>query len=236
MRVGDDIDAHAANWSFGGNVPDKFVEHAERSIPGYHEGHDLVCRLSDFFVHQDSVCYDLGTSTGQLIRKLAEHNSKKTGCRWVGIDKEASMVKVAVDHCAGVNNIEIHCDDILRFTYEKSDFMVANYVMQFVLPRNRQEMFDTIYNNLNWGGALVLFEKVRGADARFQDILTSLYQDFKLQNGFTPEEVINKASSLKSVLEPFSTQGNLDLMKRAGFVDIMTVQKNLCFEGFLAIK
>ena len=30
--------------------------------------------------------------------------------------------------------------------------------------------------------------------------------------------------------------GNLDLLKRAGFVDIMTVFKYICFEGFLAIK
>jgi tRNA (cmo5U34)-methyltransferase len=38
------------------------------------------------------------------------------------------------------------------------------------------------------------------------------------------------------VLEPCSTQGNLDLMKRAGFVDVMSVMKWACFEGFLAIK
>ena len=37
-------------------------------------------------------------------------------------------------------------------------------------------------------------------------------------------------------MEPFSTQGNIDLMKRAGFVDIMPVSKWVCFEGFLAIK
>ena len=45
-----------------------------------------------------------------------------------------------------------------------------------------------------------------------------------------------KTRSLKGILEPFSTQGNLDLLSRAGFVDVMTVQKYLCFEGFLAIK
>jgi tRNA (cmo5U34)-methyltransferase len=38
------------------------------------------------------------------------------------------------------------------------------------------------------------------------------------------------------VLEPFSTQGNLDMLKRAGFVDVMTIMKYVCFEGFLAIK
>ena len=236
MKVGNDISTHRAGWNFGGEVPDNFVEHAQRSIPGYHEGHDLVCQLSDHFVHEDSVCYDLGTSTGQLIRKLADHNSQKSHCRWIGIDNEESMVKAARKHCANVSNIEIYCDDIRNFAYEKSDFIVASYVMQFVRPRIRQEMFDIVYNNLHWGGAFILFEKIRGADARFQDILNSLYTDFKLRNGFTAEEIINKAVSLKSVLEPFSTRGNLDLLKRAGFIDIMTIQKVLCFEGFLAIK
>jgi tRNA (cmo5U34)-methyltransferase len=41
---------------------------------------------------------------------------------------------------------------------------------------------------------------------------------------------------IKGVLEPFSTQGNLDLLGRAGFKDGTTIQKYLCFEGFLAIK
>ena len=37
-------------------------------------------------------------------------------------------------------------------------------------------------------------------------------------------------------MEPFSTNGNLDLLKRAGFKDTLTVMKHLCFEGFLAIN
>lgn len=80
-----------------------------------------------------------------------------------------------------------------------------------------------------------MFEKVRAPDARFQDMMSSLYVDFKLQQGFSEQEIVNKSRSLKGVLEPFSTQGNIDLMKRAGFVDIMTVFKHLCFEGFLAV-
>jgi hypothetical protein len=43
-------------------------------------------------------------------------------------------------------------------------------------------------------------------------------------------------SSLKGVLEPFSTDANYGLLRRAGFVDVMTIMKYLCFEGFLAIK
>ncbi len=48
--------------------------------------------------------------------------------------------------------------------------------------------------------------------------------------------MVNKTRSLKGVLEPFSTRGNVELMERAGFVDIMTISKWVSFEGFLAIK
>ena len=77
---------------------------------------------------------------------------------------------------------------------------------------------------------------MRGADARFQDILTSLYTDYKIEQGYSPDEIIYKSKSLKGRLEPFSTQGNLDMFARAGFKDVTTVFKYLCFEGFLAIK
>ena len=81
-----------------------------------------------------------------------------------------------------------------------------------------------------------MFEKVRASDARFQDIMTSLYNEYKLTQDYSVESIFAKTRSLKGVLEPFSTQGNLDMLKRAGFVDINTIQKYICFEGFLAIK
>ena len=63
-----------------------------------------------------------------------------------------------------------------------------------------------------------------------------IYNDFKLDNNFSPSEIIAKSRSLKGVLEPFSSKANIDLLKRAGFKDITTVFKFICFEGFLAIK
>jgi tRNA (cmo5U34)-methyltransferase len=236
MGVGQKIAAENAGWTFGNDVPDTFVEHIKQSVPLYESGHDLICQLSDFFVKNDSVVYEIGTSTGELIRKMAVHNTRKEGARWVGMDVEPAMVKAAEKHCRDVPNISILHADARHLELENADMIISYYTMQFVPPRYRQEMFDKIYAALNWGGAFVMFEKVRGPDARFQDMIAQLYNDFKYRNGFTPEEIVEKARSLKGVMEPFSSQGNLDLMARAGFKDVVTVQKYLCFEGFLAIK
>ncbi len=235
MNAGNSIKCERANWKFGGDVTKKFEEHAEMSIPFYREGHELITYLSDFFCGDGSICYDLGASTGLLLKRLAGHNSHKD-VKFVGIDIEPEMAELAKKNCAGWGNVEIYCDDILTFAYEPADMIIAYYTIQFVKPKVRQDIFNKIYENLNWGGAFILFEKVRAPDARFQDIMASLYDDYKAGQGFSNDEIMNKARSLRGVLEPFSTQGNYDLLKRAGFVDIMTVMKYVSFEGFLAVK
>jgi tRNA (cmo5U34)-methyltransferase len=236
MTVGHNIVADNAAWTFSGDVAKTFVQHIRQSVPLYEEGHSLVCQLSDYFVSNSSTCYELGTSTGELLRKLAEHNKSKPDARWIGVDTERPMIQEARRHCKGIKNVELVHEDLRTVPLEKSDLIVSYYTMQFVAPRDRQEVFNRIYESLNWGGAFIMFEKVRAPDARFQDISVSLYNDFKLRQGFSPEEILSKTRSLKGVLEPFSTEGNIGLLKRAGFVDINTVSKYICFEGFLAIK
>jgi tRNA (cmo5U34)-methyltransferase len=238
MGVGDGLEIQNANWRFRGDVVAKFDEHVAKSVPFYREGHALVCSLSDWFVKDGSTCYDLGCSTGTLTLALAEHNKHKERVTFVGIDSEEEMVRRAREkqQQAGVQNASFLVDDIAQAELEPCDLVTSYYAIQFVRPSVRQDLIDKIYRSLQWGGAFLLFEKVRGADARFQDILTGLYTDFKLTQGYTAEEIVGKSRSLKGVLEPFSTQGNLDLLRRAGFVDIMTVMKYVCFEGFLAIK
>jgi tRNA (cmo5U34)-methyltransferase len=236
VKVGQNIETQRAGWRFDGSVADTFVDHVRQSVPLYDEGHDLVCQLSDFFVHDDSVCYEVGASTGQLLRQLAERHASKPKVRWIGIDPIEPMIEKAREHCEGVDNIELVVDNALTFDYEKADLIVSYYCIQFIHPKHRQALFDRIYERLNWGGALILFEKVRGPDARFQDMMVSLYNDFKVRQGFDAGEILNKTSSLKGVLEPFSREGNLGLMQRAGFTDIATLMKYVCFEGFVAIK
>jgi len=236
--VGDGINAERANWKFSGETTKSFDEHVSKSVPLYLEGHDLICDLSDFFVKEGSVIYEVGCSTGTLTLKLAEHNKNKSSAKFIGVDIEKDMIKVCSDKLKlnSELNASFSTSNILEMELEPTDMVVCYYTIQFINPSVRQALIDKIYNSLNWGGALLLFEKVRGADARFQDILTALYTDYKLRKGYSAEDVVSKSISLKGVLEPFSTQGNIDMLRRAGFVDINSIQKYICFEGFLAIK
>jgi tRNA (cmo5U34)-methyltransferase len=97
-------------------------------------------------------------------------------------------------------------------------------------------VLNKIFKSLNWGGALFLVEKVRSYDARTQDQMTTIYEEFKLHNGFSEKEISSKKKSLKGILEPFSSKGNIQMLKRAGFKDVSSIAKFISFEGFLAIK
>ena len=233
--VGTNIEKRNAGWNFE-DISEDFDEHVRRSVPLYDEGHELVCQVSDFFLPEtDAVVLELGTSTGALAERFLRHNAGRKSLKYVGLDRVGSMLDEARRRCQD-GRAEFVEDDLLTWDFPKSSMIISYYSIQFVHPRFRQEVFNRIYEALEWGGAFLLFEKVRAPDARFQDMAAQIYHEYKLRQGFSEEEILNKQRSLKGVLEPFSTQGNLDLLERAGFVDVMTVMKWVCFQGFLAIK
>ena len=232
--VGDNIDSQNAAWKFSGEMVNDFEEHVAKSVPIYNEGHDIILKISDYFIKNDSICYELGTSTGVLSNKLANRFSDRDA-KFIGLDIEEDMVASAKKRYT-MKSLSFEYADVLEYNFESSDFITSYYVVQFIRPSQRQLLIDKIYKSLNWGGAFLYFEKVRAPDARFQDIMTGVYNEYKLEQGYSAEEIIQKSRSLKGVLEPFSTQGNIDMLKRAGFVDVMSVAKFGPFEGILAIK
>lgn len=235
MAVGDRIQAMPGRWSFAGDVSETFSAHIAKSVPLYHEGHDLIARMSDYFVLDGSVCYDLGCSNGDLTIKLADYNQGKKA-RFIGIDSIPEMIETANSRKMNRGGLSFECDDILQFEYEPADLVTSYYTVQFVRPKVRQELINKIFQSLNWGGAFFMFEKVRAPDARFQDIATTTYFEYKKQQSYSSEEILDKALSLKGILDPFSTAANIEMLQRAGFRDIVSILKWVCFEGFLAIK
>ena len=234
IKTGQRIKTSNSNWKFSGKVAKYFDNHILKSVPLYFEGHDLICNISDHFLQRNSNVYDLGCSTGTLIKKLNNRHKEKK-INFHGVEIESDMLKKA-KRLNKEKNVTFLNKNLKEIRLKKNDLTISYYTIQFIPPRVRQKVINQVYESLNWGGAFLFFEKVRGPDARFQDILTAVYNEFKLDNGFKPEEIFNKTRSLKSVLEPFSTAGNLGLLKRSGFRDIVTIQKSICFEGWLAIK
>lgn len=229
------ISAKPSQWTFDKNVPINFDNHINKSVPFYQEFAWLAERLSDFYIKDDSIVYDIGCSTGSFVKRLSIRHKNKKKLKLFGLDIVKKMINFAKKKNSG-KNIKFLNTDIIKFKFKKSDLVVSFYTIQFIHPKFRQTLINKIYKLLNWGGAFIFVEKVRSYDARTQDQMTQIYEEFKIDQGFSSKEIINKKRSLKGVMEPFSTKANIDMLKRAGFKDVSSIAKFVTFEFFLAIK
>ena len=235
-NLGQNLKAANASCTFDNNVWKNFDNHINDSIPLYLLCHKLGLEISDFFLEKNSNVIDLGCSTGTFVNKLNKrHHNKNLQIK--GYDAVKKMIQAAKKNNKNNKNIKFLDKDIVKNKLPSDiDFITSYFTLSFIKPSQRQVVFNKIFKSLNWGGAVIFFDKVRAPDARFQDIMTQIYTNYKLDRNFSPEEIINKTNSLKGVLEPYSTNENFLFLKRAGFKDYMTIFKCISFEGFLAIK
>ncbi len=236
-NAGDNINTNLSSWDFGGKTPISFDSHISKSVPGYEEGQLLIASYCDYFIGlTPQKVYDIGCSTGSLLEKIDSRHPKKN-ISYVGIDVVPEMIEVAKKRkFSDQSKFHFESQDVLEMQLENSSIILSYYTLQFILPSVRQELINRIYKSLSWGGAFFVFEKTRGPDGRFQDMNTHVYNEYKLKMGYKPEEIFAKSRSLAGVLEPFSENGNLDIFKRAGFIDIQCIYRNICFNGWLCIK
>src|SRR5262245_506773 len=94
MDTGDGISKGPGLWSFSDGVAPVFGEHARKSIPGYDDGHDLICKISDHFIGPSSRCVDIGCSAGELLARLWQRHAAKQP-DLLGIDIEQEMIDFA---------------------------------------------------------------------------------------------------------------------------------------------
>ena len=113
----------------------------KKSVPFYEEGHDIICKLSSFFLVNKSVVYDLGCSTGKLTREISEYN-KDLQIKIYGIDSEPKMVR----HSSKLLNkktkkrISYKKNELTKINFKKSDLIISYYTIQ-LLNQNLDKKF-----------------------------------------------------------------------------------------------
>ncbi len=237
IKVDQHIQLDSPVWSFGlEGLAAEFDDHIKRSIPAYKETQDLIIDLSDYYTRRGGIIFDLGCSTGELIKRLAEKNRHHKKIFWMGLDKEEGMIHHAKNNTKDFKNLDyIHCD-FLEYSLQKTPFVLICYTLQFMTLASRLVLLKKVFNALEEGGACIISEKVLEENSSTQNIFSSLYHSYKSRMGFTSSEILAKESSLKGILTPLTRQHNFKLFENAGFEKVTLLAKNLHFETYLLEK
>jgi len=200
-----------------------FDDHINKSIPNFDILMQEVKSLSQYFIAKDKNIYDLGCSTGKLLKSLDVDNPK------YGYDIASLMPEIDMD-------VIFEKVDLNKgFSITRACLVYSIFTMQFLDREARARYLRTIYSGLEEGGALILCEKIYQDDGFLQEILSFSHYDYKCQH-FSEKEIILKERDLRYIMKPNTESQNLNLLRKAGFSKITNFWQSYNFVGLIAIK
>ena len=114
--------------------------------------------------------------------------------------------------------------------------VVLCLTMQFVRPINRLRLLQSIHDQLNPHGCIIMVEKVLGESAEFNRQFIKYYYDMKRRNNYDDMEISQKREALENVLVPYKMSENIQHLMDAGFHSGEIFFKWYNFAGLVAFK
>lgn len=230
----DKINPEGKKWEFDEEVTRVFGDMLERSIPNYETMRELCFMVGRNFVNDGGTVSDIGCSNGLASEKFIE-NFPFT--QFFLSDVSEPMLEACRQRYDGHGNVHVVYHDLRKgVPVSGNDLIISSLTIQFTPMEYRQNIFQSVYYNLNRGGAFILVEKVLGNSADIDDILVDEYYNIKRENGYTEELIQNKRKSLEGVLVPMTASFNEHLLRQSGFSKIDCFWRCLNFCAWIAIK
>ena len=208
---------------FDFNTIQDFDNHIDKSIPSFSIMMNAINSISEYFITKNTTIYDLGCSTGKLLKSIKYDNLK--------VDYDNAKILPEEHKEIKFKNVDLESD----FEIKNSSLVYSIFTMQFLNRNTRQNYCNTIYNGLNKGGALILCEKIYQENGLLQEILTFTHYEHKCKE-FTELEIIKKEKDLRFIMKPNSFKQNIELLNNSGFTNITTFWQSYNFIGLIAIK
>jgi len=225
-------------FRFDESVAAVFTDMIQRSVPGYGTILSMIGDMAERFAQDNSRCYDLGCSLGAATLAM-RHFIKADNCQIIGIDNSSAMVarcQEAIAKDTGHIPVEIRHQDIQQVEIEDASIVVLNFTLQFLEPNERQALINRIYQGLKPGGILLLSEKIEFEIDAHQQLMTTLYHNFKRANGYSDMEISQKRSALENVLITDSLDTHRARLCDAGFSSADVWFQCFTFASLIAIK
>ena len=137
------MDAPNTELSFSfARFAEGFDQHIRQSIRGYVDLLSDCIALSEYFVEDGTVVFDVGCSTGTFLREIWRKNRDRCpNTRYIGIDIEDKFCNYW--HEPNNNCVNLLVADARTFQIpEKCSFVTSIFSLQFIPPRERQTIVD----------------------------------------------------------------------------------------------
>lgn len=228
----------STDFKFDAQVADVFNDMVGRSVPYYLEMQRMMSEIIPDYVRSNTSIYDLGCSTGTTLLSLDKLLDQTV--RFVGVDSSAEMIENSYSNFRN-NELTRPYDLITADLYKPFEIKNASVVilcltLQFIRPLYRQKMLESIYQQMNDGGCLILIEKILAEDADLNRQFINYYYDLKRRNNYDEMEISQKREALENVLIPYKLSENLQILAEAGFSKTEVFFKWYNFAGIIAIK
>ena len=229
LHTDDKIISRQSNWVFDEHVAPEFDKHVRKSVPNYTHVQELAETFSDWFTYPSSTVIDFGASTGETLRRIKRRHTKELTL--IGYDNSQAMIEQAK-----LKGIDITFADLEKpLDFPNISYAVSLYTLQFLRPDARNALLKRIYHCLENSGGMFVVEKVLGSTSQMQDILQQLYWEMKAKNGFSSEQIINKAKALRGCMYPKTVADNEAEFRAIGFnSEIVFKESQFC--GWLLTK
>lgn len=182
------------NWTFADKeVADNFENHVREQLPWYELCTKAIVHIARHYIPQNGLVYDLGASTGNIGNSL-KSILKDRNCKFIALEKEKEMISnYSCDYG------EVYEQDIKNFDYDNYDVAICFLTLMFIEPKYRETLMEKLYNKLNKGGALIIFDKEEPEEGYFGLINYRLTLAEKAKNVKNYKDIIEKELSLQGI-------------------------------------
>ena len=212
-----------------------FDNHIDKSIRGYSHLWGDILTLSKYFIEDYTQVVDIGCSTGKLLKGMIEQNNEHIpNAQYTGIEIEDDFYG---DYTFDENKHEqlsYFRGDVRDYNFQNCSLVTSIFTLQFMSPKDRQDIINKIHSGLNTGGAFIFSEKTFSCNPRIQDMMTFTFYDYKRKN-FSDKEILDKEVQLRHMMKLNSKTELYEMLNTAGF-EVHNFWQNFNFMGSIALK
>lgn len=185
-----------AEWTFNSDaVAAGFDGHVREQLPWYDLVTGAVAQIGRHYIGHGGLVYDIGASTGNVGRALAETLTAREA-RLVAIEESAEMAA----RYDGPGIVEVARAE--EYPFERFDFAVAMLTLMFMRPADVPLLVASLAEKIAPGGALVVVDRTLPPRGYLATVTSRLTLAAKAAQGVSAEQIVAKELSLAGVQRP----------------------------------